>query len=319
VRAKALDQRVRNHLAKSLTAIVRAAEGRLEFEREALEQLIAAVRARPVRPAVMAIYSDLVEAIFSEDEPRTMSLLSELSQPVWRDPCAPRIVNLADDELGPHQGDRYRRLLNDDPSIRFDLAPVPSGACPEARGNFAQAQHLIGAALPELAGELDYLAREVVLVDAGAASSLSVHGASCFYLWGAVVLNRQAHGSRLKIVEGLAHESGHALLLGITLGAPLVENPVEERYPSPLRDDPRPMDGLVHATYVLARMHYAVSRVAASGLLDRNELDDARAVTASALQSYREALSVVDRSARFTTLGGVAFEGARQYMSAMVH
>jgi hypothetical protein len=43
------------------------------------------------------------------------------------------------------------------------------------------------------------------------------------------------------------------------MGKPLVENEVEELYPSPLRSDPRPIDGVVYATYVTARMDYAVT------------------------------------------------------------
>jgi HEXXH motif-containing protein len=62
-----------------------------------------------------------------------------------------------------------------------------------------------------------------------------------------------------------------ALLFGFGMGKPLVENHEHERYTSPLRGDPRPMDGVVHATYVVARMHYAVTRMLDSGLLTEEE------------------------------------------------
>jgi HEXXH motif-containing protein len=66
----------------------------------------------------------------------------------------------------------------------------------------------------------------------------------------------------------LTHEAAHSLLLGYTLGAPLVESDPAERFSSPLREDLRPMDGIVHATYVLARMHYII----ASSVCSRRKL-----------------------------------------------
>ena len=95
---------------------------------------------------------------------------------------------------------------------------------------------------------------------------LQFDGASTFYLWGAVFV-RVAGKSPVELAEALAHETGHLLLFGLTIGRPLVENSYDERYASPLREDPRPMEGLVHAAYVLARMHYTRASLLKSGAL----------------------------------------------------
>jgi hypothetical protein len=50
------------------------------------------------------------------------------------------------------------------------------------------------------------------------------------------------------MVQMLAHESSHNLLFGFSADESLVENSPEELFPSPLRMDPRPMDGICHAT-----------------------------------------------------------------------
>lgn len=69
-------------------------------------------------------------------------------------------------------------------------------------------------------------------------------------------------------METLAHEGSHSFLFGLTMEEPLVRNPDDELFPSPLRQDRRPMDGIYHATYVSARMYYALDQAKRSGLLD---------------------------------------------------
>ena len=111
------------------------------------------------------------------------------------------------------------------------------------------------------------------------------------------------------------HESGHSLLFGVNAGAPLVENDARERYPSPLREDPRPMDGIVHASYVLARMYYALSHLEASSLLEPDERAEAQRLMSFAGEAYIDGLAVVDAHARFTDVGAQVFAGARQAMN----
>ena len=68
--------------------------------------------------------------------------------------------------------------------------------------------------------------------------------------------------SDLDMVQALAHESAHLLLFGMCADGPLLENANDDhRYSSPLRTDSRPMDGIVHATFVTARMCCALSQL----------------------------------------------------------
>ena len=75
----------------------------------------------------------------------------------------------------------------------------------------------------------------------------------------------------------------------------LVANEAEELYPSPLRNDPRPMDGVVHATYVIARMHYTMERLLESGLLTDEEEREAADWIERNAQGYGEGVVVVER------------------------
>ncbi|MBL6431916.1 MAG: hypothetical protein HPM95_15385 [Alphaproteobacteria bacterium] len=59
------------------------------------------------------------------------------------------------------------------------------------------------------------------------------------------------------------HEAAHGTLFAMSPVEFYVFNPENERYSSPLRLDPRPLDGIYHATFVLARMHIAMRELVA--------------------------------------------------------
>ena len=314
-RGRAVDLRVRDHLARSLESIATAAEGAIACDAPGIRALAAAVRAHPVRPAVMATYADAVLVLEGEDEAAAEALLAALADPALRRPALPRIVTLRDEHLGPGNAGRYRSHTNDDPTVPTLFDPLGDAAFDQARARVEDAAALAARALPALAAEIAAVAPETLLVVPSPSAEYIFHGAANFYLWGAILLNPEAHRSRVKLVEGLAHESGHAVLLGATLGAPMVENPDSERFPSPLRHDPRPMDGIIHAACVLARMAWAMDGLAASGLLSAAEQEEARAARARIGRDFADAARVVRDHARCTPAGAVAFDGAQAYMA----
>lgn len=108
---------------------------------------------------------------------------------------------------------------------------------------------------------------------------------------------------RIALVESLTHETAHALLFGFTLGENLTLNDPAERYASPLRRDPRPMEGIVHATFVLARMIHALDLLAQSDCLGSPERALVNERRACHLRGYRAGLETVMAHATFTTEG----------------
>jgi HEXXH motif-containing protein len=163
---------------------------------------------------------------------------------------------------------RYRRLTDTDPAIPFSIvAPSPESAA-RVRDLIAESFCLLDAGHPMLAGEICEIFREIVLSgENGDPASGTYEGVSSFMLRGAVILNVEKQKDVLDMVQVLAHESGHNLLFALCADGPLQDNSDDELYDSPLREDPRPMDGIVHATYASARLHQSVERLADSGVL----------------------------------------------------
>jgi HEXXH motif-containing protein len=218
------------------------------------------------------------------------------------------------DDRNEAEAARYRRLLMPDP----DLVGAPDAEMlSQTRSRIGAAFEMLDRGFPEMAGEIRALLREIVIA-AGPKDpkALTFDGASSYMLWGATLLNARGQTNVLDTAQALAHESGHNLLFGFCVSGPLVDNPDDELFSSPLRKDPRPMDGVFHATYVIARMHQTLMHLLESGVLEAG--DQQRAL--ADLEAHRRNFAVGDRvvreGGRLTPLGVEAIESARAYMAA---
>ena len=75
------------------------------------------------------------------------------------------------------------------------------------------------------------------------------------------------------------------------------------------------MDGVYHAAFVSARMHWAMSRLIASGLLSDEEM--ALAVTArdDDRRNFEKGYATVSAHGQLTRTGRLALDAARTYMT----
>jgi HEXXH motif-containing protein len=170
---------------------------------------------------------------------------------------------------------------------------------------------------PELAAEIRALVLEIILA-AGTEDpkKMTFDGASAFMLWGAIMINANRKDGEIGMVQMLAHESAHDLLFGFCADGPLVENSPDELYPSPLRVDPRPMEGIYHATFVTARMHRAVKKLIDAGILSGKPLEKARKDLAENARLFAKGIDVVNRHGKLSPMGEALMRGASDYMAA---
>jgi len=266
-----------------------------------LRKALLRIADEPANPALFAIYHDAAVAAAIDDFSSVRKLLQLFAEVALAAEPVPLLVSLDDRDLAG-QADRYRRMIDDDEGYRIALGPVNAATREAARLRIAEAMALIRQSRPDMAEEIAVAARQIVLAD-GSAGEQSFSGASSFFLWGALVINPAANADRLTLAETLVHESGHALLFGLAEAEPLVANRPDERYRSPLRDDPRPMEGIVHATYVLSRMAKLMEAIAARCALSDPERAQAAAMAQSSRGLFLDGLAVVREHARFTERG----------------
>ncbi len=200
-----------------------------------------------------------------------------------------------------------------DPLLNF--APVSDVIATEFAGLLDQGFALMQTHLPELKAEIDAIVHEILLGHAQEGAMIEFDGASHYQYWGLLMLNPKHHKTPLAVVEVLAHECAHSLLFGLTIEEPLVLNPDSETFVSPLRPDPRPMDGIYHATFVSARMAYAMERMALAADLSEADRQAAKSAAATDRANFASGLSVVRAHGRLSATGAAIMASAEAWIS----
>ena len=318
-RACAIDARMRNELADSLGYL----KMQLENQRPDLDiadqlgklvHVISTLRNNNrVRPAVFGHYYRLVFSILNNEKDlhnRLNNLAASLqiqSELTIRDLSA---KGLGDESLVT----LYQQCLDTDENMKFGfISPDPKNSL-QKRESVNRALHLMSGILPELYGEIHAIISEIILASAPKTpNSPTFDGASSYQLWGALVLNADEDKSEMEIIETLAHEAAHSLLFGLTITEPLAYDD-EQRYHSPFRQDLRPMDGVYHATFVSARIHYAMSRAIKSSLLNDSQMWECERNLSASRKAFYDGYEVISTAAKLSDTGSVIMQNAWEFM-----
>ncbi len=304
---------MREDLADSLNRLGEMAAAVLP-EDAGMAPALAEIRAHRVQPGVFARYYDLVFALQRRDHPQAAALWREIAA-LAADaprleviPCDPGV--LGDDS------ERFGRLLAlSDGGHMF--APPTEPSWRSFQPVALDALNLLARIDPAWSSEIDGLLTRVIAAVPAEDARQRFAGASSLMVWGAIFTNISRPRDRLQVLTGLIHEGTHQLLFGLARREPLVTNPPGERYRSPLRPEPRPMDGVFHATFVAARLtRLAEVLASAQGELTDDEATWARARIPGFRQRFLEGREVVLKHAQLTPLGRRLMEEAADHVLA---
>jgi len=311
--AKALDAAMHRELCASLAYLVEASRGHIRFGEAGLDQLLGALgNGKRVSPITFALYYELVEALTSGQVDVAERIFDRLAgmRPV-AEPL--RVLALGGDQLG-RDSDRIVQMLKEPGALSPSLLPAREPEAERFRPLLREALDLLERALPSLSAEFSALVRQIILVRSDPSSQYQLDGGSHYQLWGALFLNVDVHHDLIGMVEVLAHESAHSLLFGLCLDLPLTDNDPAELYHSPLRADARPMDGIFHASFVSARMHWAMSQILADPHLTPAQYARAREAAACDAKNFWDGHAVMERYAILTLRGKEVMASALDYM-----
>ena len=312
-RALGLNRAMRTGLAGSVNYVARVLQSETGRRDPQLKVFLTQARHQPVSPLAFCHYHDLVMAVEQGDlasADRLLSRLLRLTPPAG----GPQIKNLPDPARSP-AGRLYSRFIAADGTADFPIFPPTRPLAASARRQIRAAFALMDQADPALAGEIRALISEIILaIGTDDKSQMTFDGASAFMLWGGILINARRKDGPVGMVQMLAHESAHVLLYGFCAAGPLVENDPNARYPSPLRRDRRPMEGIYHATFVLARMHRAVHQLLSANILTGNDLDRAKRDLEDNARLFAKGYAVVQRYGRLTPMGRKLMQGAYGHM-----
>ncbi|MFB5678266.1 HEXXH motif-containing putative peptide modification protein [Paenibacillus terreus] len=168
---------------------------------------------------------------------------------------------------------------------------------------YEKAMDLIQAVWPQMYREVTAHVRAVYLLNTGEIGAVTIN-----LFQGAVFMSHRS--DLMWTTENLIHEFGHARLDQLFELDDLLLNSADERYPSPWREDLRPVKGILHGLFVFVRIALWYERVAevvphAADIRDR---------TQQVLAQIGQALDTLRQHARWTALGEQLFsELSEQY------
>ena len=168
---------------------------------------------------------------------------------------------------------------------------------PSIRDAVDRSRQALAAAWPAAWAEHNRLVQTLVFTDA------PLRSATCARTFGAIFVSTEETAEALRMFEVLVHESAHHALSLRERFTTFVDNP-DDTASHPLRPDPRPLHGVLHAAFVLARLVTAVERylrdAGTSRLLDAARCRDRLAELREQLVAV---LAVLDDRARWTADG----------------
>jgi hypothetical protein len=269
-----------------------------------------------VPPELFGDYFALVEAIDAADLVEAQTRLDDVlgSPPSHSKPIA---VDLYSSSTSAAEAGRMDRHFDFSDGVGCRLKPLDPTAEGPARERVNRALGMLRSMAPNTWAEMNEIVTRFVLVGATQGQEgYTFDGASSLEQWGTVLINVGVSKSDLELCETLAHESAHCSLFAMSPRTFFVRNPDDDRYVSPLRYDPRPLDGIYHATFVLGRMHYAINEMQQSGLLDEASVAEAGHLLERSKDNFDDGYAVLAERADFTEDGRVLMEATYRYMAS---
>jgi hypothetical protein len=290
---RSLDAAVRRRLASSLAYIFGKVEGRLEMKKDRCEAALEHIRTHRQDPGVFSRYYDLIFAIKANQLEVASTLIAELLERAAK-PVSFAITAYTRENLGSDY-ERFPRLVFAEFSQANPMKAPSEEAAAAAFEVLREAMDVISRVDPTIYGEIDgLLVRIYLAASSNEPEAKRFGGVTSFLVWGGSFMNVDAYKTRWDAVQYLVHEITHGLLFGLSADQPLVLNPPAESYKSPLRADPRPMDGLFHATVVCARLAAFNQAWLESGLMQAGDRAKAEPLIKDSKQKFEDGLATVN-------------------------
>jgi len=269
--------------------------------------------------AVFALHGALLKAVLDHDMskvPELFRILKDIGARVTNRPDNFRILSLSENSM--HRDDvlLLKNVFADDVGLTTDLKG-PSAS------NEEQAKKLVNGALNTLSetakdwfDEMLLLTNQVYFAVAASKEEVDFGGATVFDAFGSILVNPLGLHDLPTVLMTLIHESSHQQMFLFHLTDPVVLNDATAEFTSPLRRQPRPMEGIFHAMWVSARMVVAAQEVIESPQ-SPSWSKDLRKHQASALAAFRDCEETVAEHAQLTKLGTELFQNARDTINAI--
>lgn len=313
-------QRLDENFAASFAHIFAACSEVFEIAEDKAARLVARIRSGSREtPFMFSLHFKLLEAIEADRLDEAEALVGRI---LALAPAKPGIVftSLGPEEF-PWDADIIAGYFSAEPDSLFRYVAPDPALLPARKTQLADTLELMRRTVPGLAEEIEELATTVILargiLKADEEAPIEpFQGASALRAFGAIMFDATPDPTLVECAAYLVHEQAHNVLFALSPMDGVVTNPDAERFTSPLRDDPRPLEGIHHATFVLARIVYAMQAMIDSGLLEAADRALAAEIAATNRPLFFDGLETLRRHGDMTEPGEAALGAAETYMAA---
>ncbi len=266
-----------------------------------------------IDPALHGLHAEMRAAALNEDRATfdgKRQHFGDWSFPLTRSANAafPAIRSLAEGDYDPIRRQILTAGFADDVGLTTRLVAPPPEVLASESQNLTRACNILTVLTPDWGSEFAHLVSEVVLAtNADPMPGRNFAGGSVFDLFGALLVNPCYRTDIAHYLMTLIHESSHLRLFCHHLDDEVVLNDDVARYQSPLRRQPRPMEGVFHAMWVSARMavfgHDLLAQTGRHDLMTDPELQQMRDQVEAATRAFRDGFGVVREHGVLTDLG----------------
>lgn len=301
--------------AESLREIQRALKGEWDVAglSDVMEHLLAGHK---LDPSGYAAYFALIRALDAAKYKAVAPLLEAIIRSPLRETEAIAIRILSANEFGRSGLREAKQHFTSASLTSSQLKTIPRDAVPHARQAIEDALDLVRAAAPHSWAVLSGTACEIIAAHGVARGSMTFDGCSSLERFGSILVNMNRKRTALTLAETLVHENAHSLLFALSCHDHRVLNPATEVYQSPLRIDPRPVDGIYHAVFVLARMHDFLVEVALGTNTAPAIREEALGLVQARQSNFFDGYAVLAEHAKLTQIGRELLDDSRSRVEA---
>jgi HEXXH motif-containing protein len=321
-RARALKNGMDLRLADSLLYLLNRAEATLSSSypetRDTLSRVRQEVEATggKLRGTVYAFHTQLAQAMRAGDVAAVNDTIQALAH-VKMAPAEPQIVPLGSAQFTEAEAKTFYETVRSDYdstySKPFDASPPDHTEIRDMTSAIASVLQKLQAKDPETHGEIEAYVSDFVVI-----RSNHINAGTCFKAFGLLYLTVLREGQEwTTYLENIVHEAAHHHLFALWTIDRIIESDGDRLYKSPLRTEPRPMSGIFHAMFVLARTIRALNLFQADPLyaaeIERVSTGYNQAKNPATHQDkFLDTYETIRNHARLTPLGSELLESCRE-------
>ncbi|MEP2783899.1 MAG: HEXXH motif-containing putative peptide modification protein [Pseudoruegeria sp.] len=264
-------------------------------------------------PTLFALHGALLKAVLDDDTseiPELFRIIKTIQEWNYWAPHSFSTKPLSEDVLHKDEVFLLKRAFADDVGLTTALVAPQHSDVERGAMLITGALDILKQSAPTWSEELSLLANQIYFAVGDTESGLRFGGAAVFDAFGSILMNPLGFQSVEAVLMAFVHESSHQQMFLYHLNDPILLNDASAVYTSPLRKQPRPMEGIFHAMWVSARMTVAAEAVL-SAAHDVPWKSDLRAQQIRAYDAFRDCEQTVAEHAKLTEFGQDLFDSAR--------